>query len=126
MFALGGYDAFKLVDGHSVVQRYRNYPISVGNDIEIYSFPYHSAGPFGDDVAGEWLTGSSFFSILAVKGLGWKDIHASNVRTGTQIVVIETDASLTVLLAKRAKRWLGGILPPMVRNVVKRVLGWQK
>ena len=48
-----------------------------GNQIE-YSFPYHSAGPFGDDVDGPWVTPDDFVRVLALEGFGWKDIHATN------------------------------------------------
>lgn len=27
---------------------------------ELYSFPYQSAGPFGEDVVGEWMTADNF------------------------------------------------------------------
>jgi hypothetical protein len=44
----------------------------------LYSFPFHSAGPFGNDVDGAWMTGDNFLRVLALEGLGWKDIHATN------------------------------------------------
>lgn len=76
--SLGKYNSFKLVDGHSVSQRYMNHSIISKNKLEVYSFPYHSAGPFGNDVAGEWMTADNFFQLLAYENLGWKDIHATN------------------------------------------------
>jgi hypothetical protein len=42
-------------------------------------FPEHSAGPFGEDIAGRWMTRNNFFRLLSTVGLGWKDIHASRV-----------------------------------------------
>ena len=42
-----------------------------------YSFPDHSSGPFGDDLAGEWMSADEVFHYLSEYGLGWKDIHAS-------------------------------------------------
>lgn len=78
----GGYKAFKLVDGCSVCEVYADRLIESALTREQirYSFPFHSAGPFGDDVDGGWLTFDSLFKLLAFKGLGWKDIHATNVR----------------------------------------------
>ena len=79
LVALGRYNAFKLVDGRSVSKRYLNHKILVKEKEEFYSFPYHSAGPFGEDILGEWMTAENFFRLLAFEGLGWKDIHATNV-----------------------------------------------
>lgn len=75
----GDYAAFKLVDGATVGKKYKNHPISVGGRREMYSFPSHSAGPFGDDIPGPWMTGDDLFRLLAAKKLGWKDIHATNL-----------------------------------------------
>ena len=77
MVALGGYNAFKLVDGPSVSSRYNDHQICVDNGMEKYSFPYHSSGPFADDIIGPWMSANNFFKVLALTGLGWKDIHAS-------------------------------------------------
>ena len=69
LVALGGYNSFKLVDGETVSQLYKNHKIVTNNGIEFYSFPHHSAGPFGDDVFGEWMTADNFFKVLALLGL---------------------------------------------------------
>lgn len=79
LVALGGYQAFKLVDGRSVPTRYRNAAIRTLAGEARYDFPEHSAGPFGEDVAGPWMTRNNFFRVLAFAGLGWRDIHASRV-----------------------------------------------
>lgn len=76
---LGEYTAFKLVDGATVAEKYRNHSICVGGGQELYSFPSHSAGPFGDDIAGDWMNADDLFHLLAKKKLGWKDIHATNL-----------------------------------------------
>ena len=77
--AMGEYTAFKLVDGATVAKKYRNHEISANGGSEFYSFPRHSAGPFGEDVAGEWMNADDLFYELAAKKLGWKDIHATNL-----------------------------------------------
>jgi FkbM family methyltransferase len=76
---MGEYTAFKLVDGATVAKKYSNHAIHVGDGIEGYSFPAHSAGPFGEDIAGEWMNADDLFDVLAREGLGWKDIHATNL-----------------------------------------------
>ena len=76
---LGEYTAFKLVEGATVAKKYKNHPISVDGGSEIYSFPPHSAGPFGDDIDGEWMNADDLFEVLAEKGMGWRDIHATNL-----------------------------------------------
>jgi hypothetical protein len=67
------YKSFKLVDGSQVHKKYKN---CVVNNIR-YSFPKHSAGPFGNDVDGHWLKKSNFCFLLSVIGFGAKDIHCS-------------------------------------------------
>lgn len=79
LVALGGYEAFKLVDGRSVPRRYKNALVRTESGETRYDFPEHSAGPFGADVAGPWMTRDNFFRVLAFAGLGWRDIHASRV-----------------------------------------------
>lgn len=79
LVALGGYRAFKLVDGPTVSTRYRQHDISTAQGMQKYSFPNHSAGPFGSDINGPWMSPDHFFGVLGVVGLGWKDIHATNV-----------------------------------------------
>ena len=81
----GHYNAFKLVDGFSVSQEYSACVIATGNlnRLTRYSFPYHSAGPFGHDIKGRWMRADTFLWVLALEKLGWKDIHAtSNELTG--------------------------------------------
>jgi len=75
----GGYKSFKLVDGYTIPQVYGNHRISTMAGPADYSFLAHSAGPFGNDIPGPWFCAGSFFKILADVGLGWKDIHVSNV-----------------------------------------------
>ena len=78
LITLGKYEFFKLVDGPSVSKKYKNHKILTKNGKEkFFSFPFHSAGPFGDDIAGGWFHKDIFFKCLALSGLGWKDIHAS-------------------------------------------------
>jgi FkbM family methyltransferase len=79
LVALGEYSAFKLVDGASVATRYARHTIDTADGARDYSFVEHSAGPFGNDIAGSWMTKDILFRVLSYAGLGWKDIHASSV-----------------------------------------------
>ncbi len=92
LVSLGRYDSFKLVDGDTVSSVYSDR--KVFNDSEKalipYSFPAHSAGPFGDDVDGEWMNADNFLLLLAVEGLGWKDIHATNCGAADPSVVVSS------------------------------------
>ena len=78
LVSLGKYNAFKLVDGRSVSTRYKDADVSTKNGGIKYSFPHHSAGPFGDDISGPWISAANFVQVLDLAGLGWKDIHATN------------------------------------------------
>jgi|ERR1700677_871848 FkbM family methyltransferase len=84
LVACAHYNAFKLIDGRSVCEKYKNF-FFISNDgaREFYSFPFHSAGPFGDDIFGNWMPANEFFLLLASEGLGWKDIHATNIAQGS-------------------------------------------
>jgi FkbM family methyltransferase len=74
---LGAYDSYKLVDGESISSRYKNHSFENKSGEEItYSFPHHSAGPFGEDIAGRWHDSEELFRMLKKRGLGWRDIHA--------------------------------------------------
>lgn len=77
----GGYRAFKLVEGRHV-HRSANDILIQGDDggLERFSFKRHAAGPFGEDIRGEWLTAENCKRLLAFRGLGWRDLHATNLR----------------------------------------------
>lgn len=76
----GHYNAFKLVNGDEVEEFYTNrvYKSDDGQLIT-HSFPRHSAGPFGEDIDGDWIDADNFYRLLAFEGLGWRDIHATNL-----------------------------------------------
>lgn len=79
MLALGKYKSFNLVNGPSIPSDYRDTAIKTLDGEETYSFPHHSAGPFGDDIKSAWMTPDNFLYLLAFEGLGWKDVHATNL-----------------------------------------------
>jgi FkbM family methyltransferase len=74
------YKKFKVVEGHWVSKVYKDrLYILQNNSIVNYSFPYHSAGPFGNDIDGPWIDKDQLWDYLETQNLGWKDIHASLV-----------------------------------------------
>jgi FkbM family methyltransferase len=77
LLTLGSYVSFNIVDGPTVASKYKDAPIKTAGGEERYSFPEHSAGPFGEDIAGKWMTPDNFFRLLAFEQLGWKDVHAT-------------------------------------------------
>jgi len=75
----GNYNAFKLVEGHFISTDYADQRISTKTGEVIYSFPKHSAGPFGEDIHGRWILSDIFAQLLSQEGIGWKDIHATSI-----------------------------------------------
>jgi FkbM family methyltransferase len=61
MVYLGKYSSFKLVDGATVSKKYKEHEIILKEGNIRYSFPDHSAGPFGNDISGSWMTAANFF-----------------------------------------------------------------
>lgn len=98
LVSLGRYDAFKLVEGNIVSIIYQNHKIVTSDGLETYSFPHHSAGPLGDDLNGQWMTANNFFRFLGFVGLGWKDIHATNIHKADPNVFAEIQTNLSVVL----------------------------
>jgi FkbM family methyltransferase len=78
LVTLGKYQSFNLVEGSGVEKKYKHSPIITKFGERIYSFPAHSAGPFGEDIQTKWMTANNFVTLLAAEQLGWKDIHATN------------------------------------------------
>jgi FkbM family methyltransferase len=123
MVSLGGYDSFKLVDGQSVSTKYRDHSIATSAGNEAYSFPFHSAGPFGEDIDGEWMSANDFFRFLAAEGLGWKDVHATNqvrAQPSTQIQLVDYAAqSVSIEDARSALR---DVAQSTLREVAQEVI----
>ena len=71
-----GYKRFKIVDGASVQEKYRNMEIErLDGTTFQYSFPYESSGPFGTDLPGPDLDKVRALFALMRHGLGWVDVH---------------------------------------------------
>jgi FkbM family methyltransferase len=71
------YNSFKLIEGDTIGFLYRNSKIIVNNEKFKYSFHKDSAGPFGNDLYGNWIKKNNFEKLMKFKMHGWRDIHAS-------------------------------------------------
>lgn len=76
-----GYREFRLVNGKTVHLEFRKVEVrAVDGSTFKYSFPRHSAGPFGDDLPGRWNpvqhAASEWLHRHALFGSGWFDVHA--------------------------------------------------
>jgi len=101
------YTSFNLVEGRSVVEKYKNTPINTLTGQEFFSFPNHAAGPFGEDIKSPWMTSEHFFELLAYEGLGWKDIHATNkLLAKPENKVLLSDYAKSYLLKKMTPKFL--------------------
>jgi len=80
---MGKYNAFKLVDGETVPNKFKR--INIRGCLTPHNFNFHSAGPFGEDIYGDWMSANNFFQHLAYNNLGWKDVHATNIFTPNQL-----------------------------------------
>ena len=78
LIAVGGYDAFNMVQGVSVSEIYKERIVqTISGSTQKYSFPFGSAGPYGVDIDGGWLNGACMLRKLGIFGCGWRDIHAT-------------------------------------------------
>ena len=76
----GKYHGFKVVNGYTVAKYFQNVQIrEKSGKISEYSFKDHSAGPFGDDISGPWLSKQAISRKLKLEGFGWKDICATSL-----------------------------------------------
>lgn len=114
LVALGGYDAFKLVEGEFVGRDYAAHPIATDSGTQVYAFPSpHSSGPFGNDIPGPWMDRALFLRYLAHVGPGWIDIHASRV-----------DPPADLKVRKRAELGAEVLLQIGMRLGSDRMTGW--
>jgi len=111
LVGLGNYRAFKLVDGPTVSKVYSKHTIvTIDNHTVVHSFPHHSAGPFGDDIQGEWLTSDRLFSKLSSEGLGWKDIHASNSRIANDSSLLKVSKNYKYSISSKYMKYFYSLL----------------
>lgn len=72
-----GYEGFKLMLGKMISVE---YGATVYRDAEgqmrTHRFTNSSAGPYGEDVKGDWMSAKKFEPLLLSKRAKWKDVHA--------------------------------------------------
>jgi FkbM family methyltransferase len=115
---MGGYSAFKVVEGATVAKIYKNHPISVKGGRELYTFPAQSAGPFGDDIIGEWMNADDLFNVLAAKKMGWRDIHATNLVQLDRTSRIQKER----YMRRHLRGWILAQLRPFRKGALRRKL----
>lgn len=109
LIAIGRYNAFKIVDGDTVPMMYGNCRIATGGQEERHAFPVHSAGPYGDDIAGPWMTAEACLQVLVRDGLHWKDVHATDRATASDRPFPGVATAAMRRAARSLRRLRGGV-----------------
>lgn len=97
------YKSFKIINGDTIGFLYKNCKLNVNNKKIKYSFPPNSAGPFGNDILGEWMNKKNFIEFMKIKKTGWTDIHASLIDEPENIENIKSYLENDQRLKKKAK-----------------------
>jgi FkbM family methyltransferase len=119
LMSLGNYQHFKMVDGATVHNRYSNtIIIDRFSKHRNHSFPVHSAGPFGDDIHGDWMLSDVFMRYFVFAGPGWKDIHVTNLPVSH---VVDNHTELGDIHGANTK-WLLWISIRRILNGISRLL----
>ena len=92
--------SFKIVDGHTVNLVYKN-------------FLENSAGPFGNDINGNWISYDNFYKLLEfkLKKDGWLDVHSSfidrseNTFFKNKYFFLDKLSSIKIKYKKKLIRW---------------------
>ncbi len=79
------YVGFKIVRGSTIAIDFADTTIATDAGPVQHAFSKHSAGPFGDDIPGEWLDRPSLVRHFRRFGPGWIDIHAATERPGQHV-----------------------------------------
>lgn len=105
------YNSFKLIEGNTVNLLYKKIDLNIDGKKSKYSFPENSAGPFGNDIMGNWINKKNFFKLMEYKKPGWRDIHASlldlseNTQEFSKYIKIEKKMEKKAKLVKRFLRF---------------------
>ena len=72
-----GYERFKMVCGTTVHVDFAMHQVETvaGNTITV-SFPLHAAGPYGEDIPGDWVSPDEILQRWTHRASGWYDLHA--------------------------------------------------
>lgn len=115
------FTGFKLFLGQQAKNALSDVRISTVEGPRRWSFPPHSAGPFGEDMPGPWLDRSALVQHYGNFGPGWIDIHATTRHGGTAVPLPTESLStgvrgLTSLAARAASRALWSGATSVVRH----------
>ena len=105
------YNSFKLVEGNTVNLLYKKIYLNISGKKIKYSFPENSAGPYGNDIMGNWINKKNFSKLMEYKNPGWRDIHASlldfseNTKEFSKYIKIERKMEKKAKLVKRFLRF---------------------
>jgi FkbM family methyltransferase len=71
-----GYHEFKMVSGGMVATDFAQHEITLldGGTVQ-FQFKHHSAGPFGEDIPGNWVGPNDILEQWLKRGSGWFDLH---------------------------------------------------
>jgi FkbM family methyltransferase len=74
---IGNYNAFKLQYGNEIGVKFKDFHFMSREGRSLtYSFPNHSAGPFGEDLPQPWVGVNEVYDTISLVGPGWWDLHA--------------------------------------------------
>lgn len=115
------FQGFKMVLGSKVQKDFADLPITTDHGARRCSFPHHSAGPFGEDIPGDWLSRSSLVQQYGHHGPGWIDIHATTRQVGHDVSrpsqSLPTGArELASLSISAASRAIAAAFPAVLRR----------
>ncbi len=105
------YNSFKLVEGNTVNLLYKKINLNINGKKIKYSFPENSAGPYGNDIMGNWINKKNFSKLMEYKNPGWRDIHASlsdfseNTEEFSKYIKIDKKMEKKAKLVKRFLRF---------------------
>ena len=97
------YNSFKLIEGNTVNLLYKKMKLNINNKKINYSFLENSAGPFGNDIIGNWINKKNFSKFMEYKKPGWRDIHASLSDASENIVDFTKYINIEKKMEKKAK-----------------------
>lgn len=79
LHSVGNYRAFKLQHGKEIGKKFSDFQFDSRHGERVtYSFPEHSAGPYGDDLPQPWVGVEAAYDTISLIGPGWWDLHARN------------------------------------------------
>ena len=97
------YNSYKLIEGSTVGLLYRKINIYSQDQKIKFKFYENSAGPFGNDLLGNWIKKENFIQLMKYKKSGWRDIHASRIDNFEENINGDKYIEIEKNLIKKAK-----------------------